>query len=187
MPGIQKYKPNFFQEAGAFNKVHGNTLSALIGKSIDDYWLMWKTKEDEWLSDGPVILKINNRQFEFTVYQLSDFSLTIDQIDLDQQPDWYGAGDEIPLTWKSHSSSDIDKILGLPIREINLLTFRLVATGIDGNKHESDFMLTGIQFDFNDRGQKRYLQIFNEVDQNGLSSKPYEEDYQRKKIGVTPE
>lgn len=193
MLGIRDYEPNFFREADTFNKVLGDTLLKLIGKPVDDYWLMWETKENEWYNDGPVILKIDNRQFEFTAHQLDEFSLTVNQIDLNQKLDWYGAGDEIPLIWKSKCHSAIDQIIGLSIKEISILTFKLITTIIEdklnrknvGMQHESDYMLHGIQFDFDDHGQTRYLQIFNGLDQNGLSSEPSKEDYQNKRIKIT--
>ena len=119
MLGILNYEPNFFDDTEIFVKVLYDKLIGTIGLTLEDYWLMWDINENEWYNDGPVILKIGGAQFEFTTYNLDNFSLTFDKIDLTSKLDWYGIGDELPLIWKNRSNESVNNLLGRTILDIN--------------------------------------------------------------------
>lgn len=121
MLGIPDYEPIFFDNTESFIKVFKDIFTSTIGLRLEDYWLMWEAKKNEWYNDGPVILKIGNTRFEFTAYELDKVSLTFDKIDLTRKIDWYGAGDEIPLIWKNKCNNDIDKLVGRKVVDIKLL------------------------------------------------------------------
>lgn len=80
MLGIAKYKPNFFDDANLFLKTQKDKFEKLIGKSISRFWIMWDEKEDEWYPDGPVILEIDNDNYEFCAYQLDDIQAMFDEL-----------------------------------------------------------------------------------------------------------
>jgi hypothetical protein len=193
MLGIPKYEPRFYSKAKTFIRIHGDRLQGLVGKTICDYWLMWETNDNEWFSWGPIILKIDNQQFEFVGFDLDDFSLTIDQIDLNQKLDGREFGDEITLTWKSNCHAAIDQIIGLPIKKISLLTYKANTTVLDDKTNpyyirtvnERGYMLIGIQFDFKYKTSTKYLQICNFLDQTVLYSKPLKENDHNKIINIT--
>jgi hypothetical protein len=195
MLGIPNYEPNFFDRTDIFIKVFGDQLAKTIGLTLEDYWLMWQTQENEWYNDGPVILKIANSQFEFTAYKLDEFSLTFDQIDLNKKLDWYGAGDDIPLTWKNKGNSDINKLIGRKITGINIIAYNFISTVVDdkvnpeniGRIDETGFMLHGIEFEFEKSGwldNNNFLQIFNALDANGMTTKEQKDDKQYQKINI---
>jgi hypothetical protein len=195
MLGIPDYEPNFFDRTDTFINVFGNELAKTIGLTLEDYWLMWQTEDDEWYNDGPVILKIANRHFEFTAYNLDDFSLTFNQIDLNKKLDWYGTGDEIPLVWKSKSNADINKLIGRKIMDINIIAYNFISTVVDdkvnpeniGRIDETGFMLHGIEFEFEKSGwfdKNNFLQIFNALDANGITTEVQKDDKQYQKTNI---
>lgn len=195
MLGIPNYEPYFYNNTDTFIKVFGDQLLDTIGLTLDDYWLMWQTIENERYNDGPVILKIANRQYEFTAYQLDEFSITVDQIDLNEKLDWYGLGDDLPLTWKNQADVDMNKLIGRKIKDINIITFNFIGTIVEdkinpentGKKSETGFMLHGIEFEFEKNGwldNNNFLQIFNALDSNGLTTKESKYDSQIQKINI---
>jgi hypothetical protein len=188
MLGILDYEPALFDTVETFINSHYDKLVKIIGLTLDDYWLMWDTRDNEWFSDGPVILKIDNTQFEFTAFQLQ-FGLTIDKIDLTNKLDWYGAGDELPLIWNNKSNKDIDSLLDRKILDINIITHKLMIDSINGKRVdvESEFMLHGIEFTFEKKDifdKNNYLQIFNALDENGLETLELEKSDQLQKVNI---
>jgi hypothetical protein len=195
MLGIPNYEPNFCDNTESFIKVFGENLLSTIGLTLDNYWLMWDTTENKWYNDGPVILKIADRQFEFTAYQLDEFSLTIDQIDLNEKLDWYGLGDDLPLIWKDKANSDINKLVGRKIKDIKIVAYNFISTIVEdkvnpentGRMTETGFMLHGIEFEFKKNGwldNNNFLQIFNALDANGVTTKELKNDSQFQKINI---
>ena len=193
MLGIPNYQPNFCNNTGTFINVFGDNLLSTIGLTLDDYWLMWETDANEWYNDGPVILKIADRQFEFAAYKLDEFSLTIDQIDLNEKLDWCGLGDELPLTWKNKAHSNINKLIGRKITNIHIVEFNFIGSFVEdkvnaGKVTETGFMLHGIEFEFEKNGQfdnDNFLQIFNALDANGVTTKELKKTSNFKKLLLT--
>ncbi|MBP7262230.1 MAG: hypothetical protein KBB37_13180 [Bacteroidia bacterium] len=195
MLGIPDYEPNFFDRVDIFIKVFSDQLNQTIGLTLEDYWLMWQTQDNEWYNDGPVILKIGNRQFEFTAYKLDEFSLTFDKIDLNKKLDWYGAGADIPLVWKNKCNTGMNKLIGRKITDISVVAYNFISTVIDdkvnpkniGRIDETGFMLHGIEFKFEKRGlfdNNNFLQIFNALDSNGVANKEQKGNKQYQKISI---
>ena len=195
MLGIPNYEPNFCDNPEIFIKVFGDKLLSTIGLTLDDYWLMWETTDNKWYNDGPVILKIADRQFEFTAYKLDKFSLTIDLIDLNEKLDWYGLGNDLPLIWKNKANSDLDKLVGRKIKDINVVAYNFISTIVEdkvkpentGEITETGFMLHGIEFEFEKKGwldNNNFLQIFNALDANGVTTEELKKDKQFQKINI---
>ena len=186
MLGIPKYKPNFIDDAYAFKETHKNQLEPLIGTSITKFWVMWDELEDVCYPDGPVILEIGGDQYEFCAYQLDDFSLTINTIDLDEKLDWYGSGDELPLIWKENGKPELLDSLNRQIIDINILTYNFKSTYVEtGAPHETGYMMHGIEFILKKvNNEVAYFSIFNALDQNGLTSEKVEEKDQIARINI---
>jgi len=160
MYGIPNYKPNFHYEAESFFNEFNEALSILIGKKISRFWIMWDVNHNEWLKDGPVILEIDGDKFEFNNSGMSEFSLTINAIDLNIKLDWYGSGDEMPLIWKENGEPNLVKNLNKPITGINILLFTDVSK-----------LLTGIEFILEKETEldtENFFSIFNGLDQNEM-------------------
>ena len=189
MLGISTYKPNFHSTAESFKKEFDRILSEVIGKKIERFWVMWDTKENERLADGPIVLEINEKRFEFTAYQLDEFSLTINSFELTEKLDWYGMGDEMPLIWKENGNSELVKNLNKPIVDINILTYNFVSEFVDsGKKHETGDMLTGIEFVLEkdtDSDTENFFSIYNALDQNGMDKVEIQQENQIKRVKIT--
>jgi hypothetical protein len=189
MLGIPTYKPKFHNSAVSFKIEFDKTLSELIGKNIDRFWVMWETKENEWQADGPIILEIDGKRFEFTAYQLDEFSLTINSFELTDKLDWYGMGSEMPLIWKENGKAELTKNLGKLIIGINILTYNFVSEFVEsGEKHETGDMLTGIEFILEKESESdndNFFSIYNGLDQNALSTTEIQQENQIKRIKIT--
>ena len=189
MLGISSYKPNFHSTAESFKKEFDRILSEVIGKKIEHFWVMWDTKENEWLTDGPIVLEINGKRFEFTAYQLDEFSLTINSFELTEKLDWYGMGDEMPLVWKKNGKSELNKNLNKEIIGINILTYNFVSEFVEsGKKHETGDMLHGIEFvleKVSESDNENYFSIYNALDQNGMDKVEIQHENQVKRVKIT--
>ena len=187
MLGIPTYEPNFFDDANLFLKTQKDKFEKLIGKSISRFWVMWNEKENEWYPDGPVILEIDGDHYEFCAYQLDDFSFTLNTIDLRDKLDWYGMGDELPLSWKENGKQELRESLNRPISAINILTYNFKSKNVEtGEPHETGFMMHGIEFELKkEKGNTTYFSIFNGLDQNALSSEKVEQEDQIERIKIT--
>ena len=188
MLGISKYKPNFHTNADNFKNEFNQTLSDLIGKRIERFWVMWDTKRNEWLADGPIVLEIDGKRFELTAFQLDEFSLTINSFELTDKLDWYGMGDEMPLIWKENGNADLIKNLNKSIIGINILVYNFISEFTDsGNKHETGNMLTGIEFVLEKESEsdtENFFSIFNALDQNGMDKFEIQQGDQIKRIKI---
>ncbi|WP_055442120.1 hypothetical protein [Lacinutrix himadriensis] len=189
MLGISTYKPKFHTTAESFKSEFELTLSELIGKRIERFWIMWDTKENEWLTDGPIVLDIEEKRFEFTAYQLDEFSLTINSFELTDKLDWYGMGNEMPLIWKENGNSDLTKNLNKVIIGINILTYNFLSESVEtGEKYETGDMLTGIEFVLEKESEsdnENFFTIFNNLDQNGIEKTEINHENQIKRIKIT--
>lgn len=196
MLGIPSYEPYFFDDVELFRRTFQETLQNLIRKSITRFWVMWDKKENEWYPDGPVILEIDDNRYEFTAYQLDEFSLTINTINLDEKLDWYGMAEELPLSWKVNGNDELLKNLDQPIKEVRILTYNFISEYIEdkhkpqnvGRKHETGYMLHGIEFDLKRKNlfdTKNYFTIFNALDKNGLTNIDVRHNDQIRRIRIT--
>ena len=183
MLGITSYKPKFHNNGDSFKNEFEKTLAKLIGKKIERYWLMWDLNQNEWLADGPVVIEINGQRFEFTAYQLDDFSLTINSFELSEKLDWYGSGDEMPLTWKENPKIELNKNLNKVVFEVNILTYDFYQ-----NNNESEYLLIGIEFVLEKESEsdnENFFSIYNGLDQNELNNKELRIENQIKRIKIT--
>ena len=189
MLGISKYKPKFHTTAESFKTEFNQTLSELFGKKIEKFWVMWNTKENEWLTDGPIVLKIDGKRFEFTAYQMDKFSLTINSFELTDKLDWYGMGTVMPLIWKGNGNSDLTKNLNKVITGINILTYNFLSESLETDeKYETRDMLTGIEFILekeSESDKENFFTIFNNLDQNGIDKTEINLQNQIKRIKIT--
>lgn len=183
MLGIPSYKPKFHRSGKSFKNEFEKTLTELIGKKIEHYWLMWDLNENEWLADGPIVVKIDGQRFEFTAYQLDDFSMTINSFELSEKLDWYGSGDEMPLAWKENPKIELSKNLNKLITEINILTYDFYK-----NNKESEYILVGIEFVLEketESDKENFFSIYNGLDQNELKNSELQIENQINRIKIT--
>lgn len=164
MLGIPTYRPRFHTDGNEFVMENESILSNLIGKRITKYWLMWDVLQDEWLADGPVVLEIENNRYEFTAYQLAEFSMTVNSFSLSDKLDWYDSGDEMPLVWNENAKPEWNNILNQSVKGINVLSYDFLK-----ENNEDDFSLLGIEFILEHQSKGlNFFSIFNGLDQNEI-------------------
>lgn len=190
MLGIKGYKPNFSTTTSQFIDKHKEELQKLIGEQIGCYYLQWETRESQWNEDGPIILQIGLNQYEFTAFKLDEFSLTINEINLSEKLDWYGADDEMPLIWKKNPINELNTILNGKIEEVYLLEHSMTV-GIDNNDEKtefikqltnSEFFIVGIEFKL--KGVKNHLQLSNGLDCNVIKIETTQIDKKNRRIKI---
>ncbi len=166
MLGIPDYNPVFYENARDFIQAQKRHLCPLIGKAINRYFVQWEVSNEEWNSDGPIILEIDGIQHEFCAYQIGLYSLTVGQIDRKAKLNWYGAGDSLPLEWRANPFLHINQILNREIEAIYIIEYQV--------ENVIQFPpLCGIEFLF--RGLDKKLCLFNDLDCNGMKIRDYGE------------
>lgn len=194
MLGIPNYEPTFFDNPDVFIQAFGDDLSKIIGCTLEDYWFMWDKEDDEWFSWGTIVFKIANHQFEFATFN-EEFSLSLDKIDLNQDLDLYGAGENNLLIWNSKCHKEVNNLIGRKITDINIIAYNSIREVLYseyhpesvGQKFELGFMLHGIEFEFeksNLADNNHFLQIYNAVNELGILTTKQEIDEQTKKISL---
>lgn len=196
MLGIQNYKPLYLSDPDIFCKKFHIQLNELIGKSIDRFWIMWDDKLNEWNPDGPVIVEIGGNNLEFSAYNLDEFSLTVNAINLDDELDWYEMGNELPLSWKENGKTELIQLLNRPIKEVNILAYNFTSEEsncqVDYKEvdelYRNGFVLHGLEFILckeNDSDKENYFSIYNALDENGLKNREVNDYNGLKKIQIT--
>lgn len=184
----KNYNPIFYQGSKNFLAVKNNVLKNLINKEIKNYYLLYDIEDNSWWQTQPIILVIDGNQYEFLFDNLSDFSLTINQINTKEKCNWYEQ-DEIDVAWKSNCNQDIDNILNKKIKEINIIEIVLLTKAVKNQKDKlietvdnSYFSLAGIELKF-EENQK--LTIYNSLNENSITSEDIENIFNKvKKIKV---
>ncbi|MGB4776317.1 MAG: hypothetical protein WBP45_14170 [Daejeonella sp.] len=173
------YNPVFYQNSKDFLAANSTALKSLFNKKIQSYYVLWDIEDDVRWVTHPIILVIDNVQYEFLFDNFSDFSMTINQINK-EKCNWYEE-DEIELVWKTNCYPDLDKVLNKPIQEINLIEMvllKMVAKNDQGEFVEtgmdSRLSLAGIEFKFENR---QSLTIYNSLNENSITLENIEKDY----------
>jgi hypothetical protein len=168
MLGINGYSPMVFEDIDAFRATHGGDLKSLVGQQIQTTWAMWSRVDDEWFSDGPVILMVNNRQLELAAFQFG-FAITTDAIDRSKPIRWYlgeeEADDGLGLYWRENAPHLLELSAGKTITAIELFESRVTV----GDAGWWNF--DGVGF----RLEQGYLAVYNNLDELGLADKPQED------------
>jgi len=170
MHGIKTYNPCFYQTVESFLINHRAILLTLIGCQIKQFWVMWDEVENEWFADGPVVLEISNKRFEFCCTKLSDFSLTLNSFGLNEPIDWC----ELTLVWKMNGLKKMTRNLDKEILTINIISYHS--------------MLTGIEFILKKDSTKdsfNYFTITNGLDENALDiCEVQNKEHQIKRVNI---
>lgn len=157
---------------------HGDALSACLGQTIDGTWVAWDTREDCWLPDEAVILRIGSQNLEIVCWQLDGISLSWDAIDLTSKPAWVTDwGSEFSLEWRRDPLPDLKAVVGSVVRGMNVLEYRYRTTVVSardapetvGRQYES-WLLHGLELELGGLT----LSVFNALDESGVTLAPSE-------------
>ena len=85
---ITHHQQRFYESATEALASESQSLSELIGATLEAAWLATDTDGD-WFNDEPVLLQFSNgRQLEIGVYQVGLLALTWDTVDTELPANW---------------------------------------------------------------------------------------------------
>lgn len=182
--GIPNYSPKFFTKAHSFLEKNRDFLLHALNKKISSYYVQWNTDFDAWNEDGPIVVMIDETQYEFTAFKLEEYSITVQEIDLSKPLNWYDAGDEIPLVWRKNTFDAINPITGKTIKDIFLIEYNFYYHNSDKNEpvHDKDYDLVGIEFEFHDSSE--CLSLTNGLDCNAIHLRRTPENVMYRRINI---
>lgn len=160
MLGVKDYNPKYYNNIEDIRKNHFPKLRKLIGKSISEVWAVYDCDEDELWNDCPIVLKVEDCQFEMSVFKDNEIAITWNDINLLEELDWYGCK-EVKLEWKKNTIKEIRNQFGKPIQDIEIMEY--LSETYDGRTKKllsSEWLLSGIGFKF----KGGYFEIFNVLD-----------------------
>ncbi len=175
MFGIRDYDPTFYNTVEDFILNNHSKLKNLIGKKIKESFVIWELNDNEWHSDGVVVITLEDCNIEICNKNLNELSVTLDEIDLSIDLESYDCEEygKIDFEWRKDNLEQLNRIKGRTIEEIEIINYRFKSATIYNksvldkvNEHHVDYLLNGIGFKL-DEG---YVSVFNNLDTNGISN-----------------
>jgi hypothetical protein len=160
--GIPGYEPHWIRERPTVAAAHGERLAALVGRPLTSGWVVWDMDDDTWFPDCPVLLDFDGEQVEITHFKFDDISITWDIVDPRQTIDW----PDFHLRWRDDAPQAMTPFRDQVLMDVELLEWR-------GRDLAHGSVAVGFTF-ANGR-----IEIFNALDENGLSFDPPDPNYQR--------
>ncbi|WP_018680340.1 hypothetical protein [Actinokineospora enzanensis] len=169
---IQGFRPQWLDGARAISVAHSPRLQALAGRRLRHAWLLWDLDDDEWFSDGPVLLDFDGEQVEISHRKFGDLSITWNTIDPVGRPTWTSGDLDDPevcgfrLAWRGDARAELAALRGGRLQVAELLEYagRNVANG-----------MVAVSFAFPD-GR---VTVSNGLDENDLEFGDPDPDYRR--------
>lgn len=152
MLGIKHYNPKMYTNPSNIIEDHGMKLEALIGKNVQEVWVVWKQTEHEWFNDCPVIIGFEDGQLELCAYKTDEFAVTFDQILVSQGLSWYGS--DLKLHWEKNKLEEWNFIVGKKVMGIEIIE--------RSETNTANYYVAGIGFHLNEG----YFAICNGLDEN---------------------
>jgi hypothetical protein len=168
--GIPNYEGKFVYENDEVLLLYNKFASEVIGKTIDCSWIAFLRSDGKWLEGLPIILQIDNKNYEICWMKFSDISITQNSINVNQPFNWMDSEDEELLCdWKKDDLPSLQNAIGQSIKSIKVLEARHSF----GENHI--WLPNGIEFIL----ENGYLSIFNNLDQNGISNEEWQDEFHR--------
>ncbi len=162
--GIKNYQPQWSHSATELLELIAQI--PLIGCQVQSLWSLWDEESDEWFSDAPVVICIQEKQLEFCANKLDEFSFSLDSIDLNVPVYW--CGDEDPNTksfqWVQQKNLEFRDLVGKLITGIEIVE-SCMKKDMQTFLGLKSLILAGIALQFQDER----LEILNGLDCNLLS------------------
>ncbi|MEO3808067.1 hypothetical protein ABGB17_03600 [Sphaerisporangium sp. B11E5] len=151
--GISGYRPVWLDGRVAVTAAHGQRLAMLEGRRLTRALLMWDLDEDEWFSDGLILLDFEGEQVEIVHHKLDEISITRNTVDPAQPLDWAGQG--FRLAWREDVPGELAALRGQRLRGVELFEWT-------GEDMAQGTVALGFVF-LNGR-----VAIYNALDENGI-------------------
>jgi hypothetical protein len=154
---------HFYASVDDLKRDQGSALRALIGQTIQSSWIAWTQEYNVWLSSDPVVLRIGEQNLEIACSEFEKVYLFWNTINVLEAPD---RGSFTDSFWKMNGLPELSRVIGQKIQQVFLLEaeLRIMHEGYES----STWCLNGIEFELSEG----YLQVYNALDENGVSNEP---------------
>lgn len=153
---IATYAPEWLRGPAAITAGHGERLRALVGRRLTRAWLLWNVPDDTWFADAPVLLDFGGEQVEIQHQKFDDLSVSWNSLAPQGPAHWPG----FDLRWRHDAVPALAALQGRPLQDVELLEWR-------GDDAAQGTVALGFVFR---RGGR--VNVFNALDENGLSFTP---------------
>ena len=145
--GVAGYRPDHVHTAAELGP-HRDRLRSLVGTTLRGSLAMWDAGDDEWFTDGPLILQFDDLALEVAAFQVH-LCVSWNSIDVDRDIEWV-PGSTFELEWRRDALAPIEALRGRAIEALSLVEY---LGGLNG---------------FGLRAGEAYVEVFNALDELGL-------------------
>ena len=163
--GIPGYEPDWIRERPTIAAAHGERLTGLVGRRLTSAWIVWDTDKDTWFADCPVLLDFDGERVEINHYKFDDISITWNTIDRTLPLHWA----DFHLRWRDDKPPGFTVLRGQTLQKVELLEW-------GGHDMANGSVAIGFTF------PTGCVEIFNALDENGLSFGPPHPNYIRQPL-----
>ena len=130
--GIESYEPVFYNTENTFVEANKDLLNSIYGAYLEQIFWMWDKRDSEWITDFPVILKLNTMQISVCNNKLDEIALGCNDIDMSKplEPYWYDVVG-YDLEWKKFNDFEGSLILPDKIDCCKIILEKTYLFGID--------------------------------------------------------
>lgn len=180
--GIPGYDPQLHSSMSSLLDAAGDDLLSLLGLRLDAIWLAWSLDEDAWWEALPVVLQLEQTQFEFCAWELNKLTVSLNLIDL-AAPINYLNLQELHLAWRVNPLAEFQPLIGQRLHSITALEvyYRVQAGVVDRSGANPDAWIPyGLELQFDAAN----LTLFNNLDRNGMTTGSAEFDQMLRRAAI---
>jgi hypothetical protein len=155
--GIDGYDPVWHHDAGALAAAHRNRFARVIGQPLVGSWLVWDLDAEAWFTGGPVVFGFPDANIEITHRKFDECAISWDTIDMQAPIDW----PKQRLDWIADPHPTVEDAHGRPLRGVNVIERVMAAHWRPTVLYAVELLFDGVR-----------LEIFNAMDENGISGEP---------------
>lgn len=110
---IRDWKPDSFFTAEEVEVCLAGRLHALVGRTLEEVWVVWDVTADEWFCDAPVLLVVGGCQIEVSVHQIDELCVSFDAIDRSAPFGWLDDPEfHFDLDWRCNPAIVPESVIG---------------------------------------------------------------------------
>ncbi len=160
---IPGYRPDWRSGASGIRANWGELVAGLAGRRLAQIWLLY-SPDDEWFSDAPVLVQLDDTVLEICHHKLGELSITVDTIDLDRPVEWAWEG--WSWEWRKSGLEETASLIGQQIDSVGFVEWR-------GGSDDVANGMVALRVDVGDET----LLVFNGLDENAVAVGPPDERY----------
>jgi len=145
-------------------------LKSFIGRRLTESWVIWDCEDNEWFTDGPIVLNFENKHLTFCANKFEELAVDENSFDFNKKPTVGWA--DFDLEWRKNCLSVLNSQLGEKLIKIYATEFAFRGTVLENKQNPKivgeeiiDWYLSGLDFEF----PTNSVSLYNALDQNGVS------------------